>query len=43
MGDRRGHPRAAPSGTPCLVISRAASIVGRVAMDMVCVDWPTPG
>ncbi len=30
--------RAAPSGTPVLVNGREVPIVGRVAMDMICVD-----
>ncbi|TGN35045.1 alanine racemase, partial [Klebsiella oxytoca] len=33
-----GYPRAAPSGTPVLVNGREVPIVGRVAMDMICVD-----
>jgi len=36
LGD--GYPRAAPSGTPVLVNGREVPIVGRVAMDMICVD-----
>ena len=36
VGD--GYPRAAPSGTPVLVNGREVPIVGRVAMDMICVD-----
>ena len=38
MGYGDGYPRAAPSGTPVLVNGREVPIVGRVAMDMVCVD-----
>jgi len=33
-----GYPRHAPSGTPVLVDGREASTVGRVSMDMLCVD-----
>lgn len=38
MGYGDGYPRAAPSGTPVLVNGREVKIVGRVAMDMICVD-----
>lgn len=33
-----GYPRHAPSGTPVLVAGRRTQIVGRVSMDMICVD-----
>jgi alanine racemase len=33
-----GYPRHAPSGTPVLVAGRRSRTVGRVAMDMICVD-----
>ena len=33
-----GYPRHAPVGTPVLVNGRVAPLVGRVSMDMVCVD-----
>jgi len=33
-----GYPRHAPSGAPVLVNGQRARIVGRVAMDMICVD-----
>lgn len=33
-----GYPRSAPTGTPVLVNGRRAPTVGRVAMDMLCVD-----
>jgi len=33
-----GYPRHAPSGTPVLVGDARTSIVGRVSMDMICVD-----
>ena len=38
MGYGDGYPRAAPSGTPVLVNGREVPIVGRVAMDMICVE-----
>ena len=38
MGYGDGYPRAAPTGTPVLVNGREVNIVGRVAMDMICVD-----
>ncbi|MDY1038519.1 alanine racemase [Lelliottia sp. CFBP8978] len=38
MGYGDGYPRAAPSGTPVLVNGREVQVVGRVAMDMICVD-----
>lgn len=38
MGYGDGYPRAAPSGTPVLVNGREVPVVGRVAMDMICVD-----
>ena len=38
MGYGDGYPRAAPSGTPVLVNGREVPLVGRVAMDMICVD-----
>ena len=38
MGYGDGYPRAAPTGTPVLVNGREVKIVGRVAMDMICVD-----
>jgi alanine racemase len=33
-----GYPRHAPSGTPVLIDGRKAPTVGRVSMDMLCVD-----
>lgn len=33
-----GYPRHAPSGTPVLVDGRLTATVGRVSMDMLCVD-----
>ncbi len=33
-----GYPRHAPSGTPVLVAGQRTGTVGRVSMDMICVD-----
>jgi alanine racemase len=33
-----GYPRHAPTGTPVLVNGRRTRVVGRVSMDMICVD-----
>ncbi|MCC6211778.1 MAG: alanine racemase, partial [Burkholderiales bacterium] len=33
-----GYPRHAPTGTPLLVAGARAALVGRVSMDMLCVD-----
>jgi alanine racemase len=33
-----GYPRHAPNGTPLSVAGRAAGTVGRVSMDLLCVD-----
>lgn len=33
-----GYPRSAPSGTPVLVCGRRTQTVGRVSMDLICVD-----
>jgi alanine racemase len=33
-----GYPRHAPTGTPLLVNGRRTRVVGRVSMDMICVD-----
>jgi len=33
-----GYPRHAPTGTPVLVKGRRTTLVGRVSMDMLCVD-----
>ncbi|MCO6441807.1 MAG: alanine racemase [Nitrococcus mobilis] len=38
IGYGDGYPRHAPSGTPLLVAGREVSLVGRVSMDMLCVD-----
>lgn len=33
-----GYPRHAPSGMPVLVNGKVAPLIGRVSMDMICVD-----
>lgn len=33
-----GYPRHAPSGTPVLVCGRRTQTVGRISMDLICVD-----
>ncbi|WP_455234652.1 alanine racemase [Thiogranum longum] len=38
IGYGDGYPRHAPSGTPVLVNGKTAPLVGRVSMDMICVD-----
>lgn len=38
MGYGDGYPRTAPSGTPVWVNGREVPIVGRVSMDMLCVE-----
>ncbi len=38
MGYGDGYPRHAPSGTPLLVNGRRAALIGRVSMDMICID-----
>jgi alanine racemase len=38
IGYGDGYPRHAPSGTPLQVNGHAASLVGRVSMDMITVD-----
>jgi alanine racemase len=38
IGYGDGYPRHAPSGTPVRVKGRAASLVGRVSMDMIGID-----
>jgi len=38
VGYGDGYPRHAPSGTPVLVNSREAALIGRVSMDMITVD-----
>jgi len=38
MGYGDGYPRSAPSGTPVWVNGREVPIVGRISMDMICID-----
>ncbi|PBJ26648.1 Alanine racemase [Pseudomonas ogarae] len=38
MGYADGYPRQAPNGTPVLVEGQRSQLVGRVSMDMLCVD-----
>ena len=38
IGYGDGYPRHAPSGTPVLVNGQQASLIGRVSMDMICID-----
>lgn len=38
VGYGDGYPRTAKSGTPVLINGHRATLVGRVSMDMVCVD-----
>jgi alanine racemase len=38
IGYGDGYPRHADSGTPVLVNERRAQLVGRVSMDMICID-----
>jgi alanine racemase len=38
IGYGDGYPRHAPSGTSVLVNGRLARLVGRVSMDMICID-----
>jgi alanine racemase len=38
IGYGDGYPRHAPSGTPVLIQGKRVSLVGRVSMDMICVD-----
>jgi alanine racemase len=41
IGYGDGYPRHAPSGTPVLVNGRRVPLIGRVSMDMLCVDLRT--
>ena len=41
IGYGDGYPRHAPSGTPVLVNGRRVDLIGRVSMDMICVDLRT--
>jgi alanine racemase len=38
MGYGDGYPRHAPSGMPVLVNGKRTALVGRVSMDMICID-----
>ncbi|QXE12598.1 alanine racemase [Pseudomonas sp. AN-B15] len=38
MGYADGYPRQAPTGTPVLVAGKRSRILGRVSMDMLCID-----
>ncbi|MCU7648092.1 alanine racemase [Pseudomonas piscis] len=38
MGYADGYPRHAPTGTPVMVAGRRSRLLGRVSMDMLCVD-----
>ncbi|ERO62827.1 alanine racemase [Pseudomonas piscis] len=38
MGYADGYPRHAPTGTPVLVAGQRSRLLGRVSMDMLCVD-----
>lgn len=38
LGYGDGYPQTAPDGTPVLINGREVPIVGRVSMDMICVD-----
>ncbi|MDX1697098.1 MAG: alanine racemase [Thiohalobacterales bacterium] len=38
IGYGDGYPRHAPSGVPVLVRGERAALIGRVSMDMICID-----
>ncbi|WP_411564044.1 alanine racemase [Pseudomonas shirazensis] len=38
MGYADGYPRQAPTGTPVLVVGKRSQLIGRVSMDMLCID-----
>lgn len=38
IGYGDGYPRHAPTGMPVLVNGRRAQLIGRVSMDMICID-----
>lgn len=38
MGYADGYPRLAPSGTPVMVAGKRSQLIGRVSMDMLCID-----
>ncbi|NBA94398.1 alanine racemase [Pseudomonas sp. R5(2019)] len=38
MGYADGYPRLAPTGTPVMVAGQRSQLLGRVSMDMLCID-----
>ena len=38
IGYGDGYPRHAPTGTPLLVNGKRTTLIGRVSMDMICID-----
>ena len=38
MGYADGYPRHAPTGTPVMVAGKRSQLIGRVSMDMLCID-----
>jgi alanine racemase len=38
MGYADGYPRQAPTGTPVMIDGHRSQLLGRVSMDMLCVD-----
>ena len=38
MGYADGYPRHAPTGTPVMVAGQRSQLLGRVSMDMLCID-----
>jgi alanine racemase len=38
MGYADGYPRHAPTGTPVMVAGQLSQLIGRVSMDMLCID-----
>jgi alanine racemase len=38
MGYADGYPRHAPTGTPVMVAGKRSRLLGRVSMDMLCID-----
>ncbi len=38
MGYADGYPRQAPTGTPVMVAGKPSRLLGRVSMDMLCID-----
>ncbi|MFD2885062.1 alanine racemase C-terminal domain-containing protein [Pseudomonas lini] len=38
MGYADGYPRQAPTGTPVMVAGQRSQLIGRVSMDMLCID-----